>query len=361
MPEQKKLTLAQQQAKDKPLIENHINEYLDGIERERALAFVAWLREKSMKPVWCTTNNWDVNYQNKRICTVGVPIPGLIRTDEPQVWRVSPSISHIGSLQNLIFSEGLQDIFWDNVGSCRFCYLCTGSSQETKQAGLPPAFIGDGTVLGEVFRGFCHGTGNTGGGRPTFTNPDDVSIAKIKRLIELEQKAREDEKAALSPQKETIADRIRTYVAGDKQKTALDLIAWVRENGLTTEETYSKNKHCEITVSADGWVDHRDCRWSVRLTFYHWKKHIKNLDVELQDVIVNNLRRCAYPNGNCNPKKPCPGGEDKTVLGMELKNICRFSAFARFYDPDEKTVEVLKRLILLDKQARNDEAMKKAR
>jgi len=55
MPEQKPLTLAQQQAKDKPLIEDLIPVYLDGDATNRAMDFAAYMRKNKMKPVWAST------------------------------------------------------------------------------------------------------------------------------------------------------------------------------------------------------------------------------------------------------------------------------------------------------------------
>jgi len=47
------------------------------------------------------------------------------------------------------------------------------------------------TILGKEFKGLCVG-GLHGGATAWFTNPDEVAIARVKRLLEWEQKARNE-------------------------------------------------------------------------------------------------------------------------------------------------------------------------
>ena len=69
MPEQKKLTMAMQQAKDKPKIENLIPGYLPDDKIELALEFVAWMKSNKMNPAHSGSFNvWKANYNGKNIC-----------------------------------------------------------------------------------------------------------------------------------------------------------------------------------------------------------------------------------------------------------------------------------------------------
>jgi len=91
--------------------------------------------------------------------------------------------------EEAILNEGLHNIVWDNLGYCQYCYLCTGSSQKLKAAGLPPACIGDCTVLGREFKGLCNGKPFVG-----VFSPGETTIDGIKRIMELEKMARNGNK-----------------------------------------------------------------------------------------------------------------------------------------------------------------------
>lgn len=190
MPEEKKLTPAQQQAKDKPLIEDIIPVHLDGDVRNRAVGFVAYMRENKMKPVWASMYTWKCVYKGKGICSIRIAISGERGYSGPPTWVISPNIEHISMYEESILSEGLQNIIWDNLGYCKRCYLCDGSSQKLKAAGLPPVHVGDCVVLGKEIKGLCLGRPCVG-----VFNPDEAAVNGIKRLLELEKKARDDESA----------------------------------------------------------------------------------------------------------------------------------------------------------------------
>ena len=186
MLERKPFTLAQQQAKDKPLIEDLIPVYLDGDAKSRALGFVAYMREIKMKPVWKSTYTWQCVYKGKNICTIRIAIDGERGYSGPPTWVISPSIVHIAMYEGTVLSEGLQNIIWDNLGYCQYCYLC-GGGKKLKATGLPPVGIGDCTVLGREMKGLCNAKPWIKG----IFDPDEATISGIKRLLELEQRARE--------------------------------------------------------------------------------------------------------------------------------------------------------------------------
>jgi hypothetical protein len=184
MPEEKKLTFAQQQARDKPLIEDVIPEHLDGDAQSRALAFAAYLRENKMKPAWAATNAWKCVFKGKRICALRVAVSGERAYSGPPALVVGPAIWHIDMYEETVFREGLQNIVWDNLIHCQRCYLCNGSSQKLKAAGLPPVHVGDCVVLGKEIKNLCNA-------RPfvEIYAPDDAAIDGVTRLLELEKQA----------------------------------------------------------------------------------------------------------------------------------------------------------------------------
>lgn len=84
MPEQKNVSLYQQQKAAKPLVEDMIAESLGGKMKKLALDLVAHLRANKMKPVWCLTNQWKAIYKTKNICRITLypkhlPAPPEIR------------------------------------------------------------------------------------------------------------------------------------------------------------------------------------------------------------------------------------------------------------------------------------------
>jgi len=93
MPEQKELSLYQQQKAAKPMIEDVIPDYLDGEMRKAALDFVAHMRANKMKPVWYTANSWKAIYKSKCICVI------KLRNDDwknaEHSWSVHPYLNYM--------------------------------------------------------------------------------------------------------------------------------------------------------------------------------------------------------------------------------------------------------------------------
>jgi len=70
MPDEKKLTFAQQQRKNKPKIEDRIAECFTGEKAKNALDFVAWLRENKLNPGWAGTDTWNIRFKGKSMGTI---------------------------------------------------------------------------------------------------------------------------------------------------------------------------------------------------------------------------------------------------------------------------------------------------
>ena len=73
MPEEKKLTVLQEQQKNKPEINDFILKYLDDNLKKIAGDFILWLRENKMPPRWGSgINTWTSTYKGKAICTIQI-------------------------------------------------------------------------------------------------------------------------------------------------------------------------------------------------------------------------------------------------------------------------------------------------
>jgi len=168
---------------------------------------------------------------------------------------------------------------------------------------------------------------------------------------------------------------------GAKKKLALDFIAWLRENKMQPQWggliqswqwkfNYKSKTILIITMSENGWIDYEESSWFVIPLPYPYndiKKHseaiIKN---NLQGIIQNNQCFCVHKNKDgrtgvgCDPQKACAGGMTKNVFDRDIEGICCGGGSerpnTRFYDPGETEIYCIKKLLELEKKARDDEA-----
>jgi len=193
MPEEKKLTTLQRQKAARPLVEDSIRELLDGETRQTALDFAAWMRENRMKPSWYLINKWKASYKSKTICNLHISWYGkngfhrgyYDSSGGSVAWYINPCLSHMDMYNEQIKSEGLADFIRDNAFSCVY----SGKSPSPGVGCSPgkPCAPGRGvTILDREIENNCCGH---------FTmlvwNPDQTAVNKVKRLLELEQAARD--------------------------------------------------------------------------------------------------------------------------------------------------------------------------
>jgi hypothetical protein len=173
-----------EQEKAKPLIEDFIIKHLNGNLKQTVLSFVAYLRENNMTLKWVSMNGWDAVLKKEKVCHINVPL-GTGTLDE-HIWFVSPILDCIADYEKTIKSEGLQDFIWSNVF---YCVHDPKSPYAGRNCNPKKGCAGgiDITTLGKEIRGKC-------GHRPHLHifNPDDTALGKIKRLLELEIKTKEN-------------------------------------------------------------------------------------------------------------------------------------------------------------------------
>jgi len=178
----------------KPVAEDVIPEVLNGEMKNDAMRFTAYMRENKMpfKQHTTTRQTQSAKYKGKTICKM-VLYDGTTQKSydlrQPagtQSWLVNPWLDRIDDYDEIIASEGLQNILWDNVQYCvwgensgmtgdyRFCNPnagCAGGICITR--------------CGKTMKGVCHGR------TYMFWDPDEDEIAAVKRLLELEKQARD--------------------------------------------------------------------------------------------------------------------------------------------------------------------------
>jgi len=174
---------------DKPRLEELIPDYLTGNMEKTALDFILYMRANKMPPAYRPSYCFKCSYKSKVICTIGLPSPQRNhydnQFDQPWMpegirrknyWVIFPELNHFSEYANLIFDEGFHDIIWNekNIYFCNKCNGRDGSCSTNK------------SIFGREFKNLC-------GARSAFFwffNPDETTIKCIKRLLELEQKAR---------------------------------------------------------------------------------------------------------------------------------------------------------------------------
>ena len=179
-------TLAVQKA-TKPKIEDVIPCYVGVEALKTALDFIAYLRENKIKPVWTLHNAWKGTYKGKVIYYIRLPLyRGHFRSpkrssdaDWMRSWVFTPYLHNINRYEDQIMEEGLQDLVWDNLHYCKPC---------AHRKCLPEC---DKVILGKELKNLCRGD-LYGGCAVWFVSPDETTINGIKRLLELEKKARDE-------------------------------------------------------------------------------------------------------------------------------------------------------------------------
>jgi len=194
MPEEKNVSLYQQQKLTKPLAEDIVPEYLVGGMAESAIQFAAWLRANKMKPAWVLTNQWRAVYKGRGICRITLTQPQI--KDPQWQWIVTAYLERLNDYEEIVVSENLQRFLWDNVYYCVQKPKDSPPAEEFRHYALkwPCNIWGCApgkniTVCGKELTNICRN-----GNRQFFWchDPDDETITALKRLLELEKKAREN-------------------------------------------------------------------------------------------------------------------------------------------------------------------------
>ena len=176
MSEQKDITLLKVQRELKPKIEDIIHACLDGDAKEIALEFAGYMQTIRLPLRWAGVHNaWRALYKGKAICYVKFPRDENDNERANGKWAIIPHIDHLDNYANIVLSEGLQHLIWDNMFYCMFCRtLCYGSAPGK-----------DVLVLGKEIKSICSNR------QLTWVNdPSKADVKIIKRLLQLEQQAR---------------------------------------------------------------------------------------------------------------------------------------------------------------------------
>jgi len=195
---EKILTPYQQQKITKPAPEDIIPQFLGDDLKNTALNFIAWLRENKMSLRWgpSSANSWTAYSRSKPICTISLWEHCKLghhrdfvdsRPGGQPCWVIAPKLTNLELYNESIFNENLQDFVWDNAKSCVYSERNPNFGMAKAPGCNPNKHCRPGmdiTVLGKVIKYNC------GGFALSFGNPDETTLIKVKRLLELEKQAR---------------------------------------------------------------------------------------------------------------------------------------------------------------------------
>lgn len=154
-------------------IEDVIPHYLEGAMKNAALDFVSYLQSNRIQLKWAGWNCWKTFYKSKILCWITIDL--FVR---PITWEVSPVLARIDEYEGFIVDEGWQDFILDNFKRCNpNCPGRCGGSEGV-------------TILGKEALNICREVFYVNNKKVDYANPDEATINRIKKLLELERAAR---------------------------------------------------------------------------------------------------------------------------------------------------------------------------
>jgi len=342
-----------EQKQTKPPIEDYIRENYDGDPQRVALDFIAFLRANKMPP---GKSSEYASCKGERICKIQFGGPGCRRNS----WAVCLLFYHIDKYEEQIKNEGLQNIFWDNVV---YCVHGSGRPGTGCSPNKPCAGGETRNILGREIDGICR---LSPGKSTKIWDPDESAVSGIKKLLLMEQKAREKnpfthriplhetaertsgtaEDIALYMEQHNIrreiADEAGEHLEGDRLTNLLSFAAWLRANKLppvwTNWRQWTVNVNgksmCNIRVIGNG-VN----AGSWHICFYYSEDKLADESLvtgeRLREVIWANVKPC----NNC---AGCGVKQIRTIVGKQFENACNLD----FWNPGAEEMECAMQLIM---------------
>ena len=152
------LTLAQEQQKVKPKIEDVIGERLEGDRQKNALDFIAFLRENKLSPVRMDIGSYAVKHKGKSVCNIYI-------RDGWWMIRHRPSVLEYND-ENKFMDDELTKFVLDNV-----------NPPECKNKNCPGWTRDHVIILGKQFDKVCNCW------PLRIDNPDGETLECCKKLV----------------------------------------------------------------------------------------------------------------------------------------------------------------------------------
>ena len=325
-----------EQSKIKPKIEDVIPEVMDGVTRDTALNFVAYLQENGMPLKWASLYGWDAFHKGKSICGIRLNVEDSQqwcgRPGVPPSWIVLPRCDHMSQYEDEIVSEGLQGIFWDGVG---YCVHSPESGFFGKNC-RPDSVCAGGrsvTLIGRDFYGICKYHAH-----PKVWDPGEAEIIRIIRLLALERNARD---GAVIPNLNLLNDSYRRAVLEFIDSIKMSQLSF--SNGVC--KLKSKNvANVEVNVKGE-----------LSVTVYaqfdsHFAEALSQESDKTQDYMMSHIYLRNAPLLSDAPCGGCTPGAERRTANEQNRNICAFIS-VRMINPDIELLGFAEKLVALRRDA----------
>jgi len=147
-------------------------------------------------------------------------------------------------------------------------------------------------------------------------------------------------------------DRIKAKIKDGSQKTALDFVAFLRENDIQLDYNESESGYGGWNGAIGGVVGN-----SIGYATFNgdqggvgpWTFWLNISDFDGSDLVDDDFKNAiwkfASPCGKCNDNwEKCMGSGKKMILGKEFENQC-YSPLM-FINPNAETLEIMKKFLL---------------
>jgi len=162
-----------------------------------------------------------------------------------------------------------------------------------------------------------------------------------------------------SKTKPKIEEVISEYVDANIREAAAEFAEYMRANKMPLRWA-SKDRYKALqNKTAICWVDLNQraldpVKWRISIVLTNIAEYEEFISNEgWQDFILEKIVYCKP----CNPDRLCSGGNKLSILGKDFIGICQNIIFHKirieFDDPNEEVISRIKKLVELEKQARD--------
>ncbi len=147
--------------KNKPQIEDVINEVLSDNNKSNALDFIEYLRTNKLTPNYASANSWKVNFKGQGICYIRLFGTAPYHRIEDGSWHIN-FLNFSDEFYSLIMTDELKEVIWKNI---KFCFGCSNCAPGQT-----------GSILERKFNNICHHWF-------VINNPNILTLDFVKKIL----------------------------------------------------------------------------------------------------------------------------------------------------------------------------------
>ena len=176
-----------------------------------------------------------------------------------------------------------------------------------------------------------------------MSDKKDITLLKVQREL-----------------KPKIEDIIPEYLSNEMKEIALKFASYMQENKMpfrwagvhnAWRALYKGKAICYVRFPrGENDSEHGSWKWVINPHLYNLDSYSDTITLEnLQDFVWDNIFHCMFCRTPCYGSAP---GQDMVFLDKVVKSVCHGREPVWVYDPSESDIEILKRLVQLEQQAR---------